>query len=106
LFAHNEVVPARVCIVSFTDTSGLVHSVEVAAGSLYEAAALAFAEFRSTGLADAVAPAPATTMTVAVKVPSTEHQVTMQQLVSWLTRTAKSPKEKAIKVRLRERTGL
>src|SRR5689334_18480686 len=106
MFAYNGLMSARVCIVTFTDPSGVVHSVEVAAESLYEAAALGVAEFRSTGLADAAAPAPATAMTVVVKVPSAEHRVTMQQLKTWLARNAKSPKEKAIKGRLKEITGL
>ena len=74
MFAYNGLMSARVCIVTFTDPSGVVHSVEVAAESLYEAAALGVAEFRSTGLADAAAPAPATAMTVVVKVPSAEHR--------------------------------
>lgn len=37
---------ARSCLVSFTDTNGIRHAVEVAASTLYEAATLAMAEFR------------------------------------------------------------
>lgn len=35
---------ARACLVSFTDSEGIRHAVEVTASSLYEAAALAIAE--------------------------------------------------------------
>jgi len=34
------------CRVSYTDMEGIVHAVEVDAASLYEAVALAVAEFR------------------------------------------------------------
>jgi hypothetical protein len=37
---------ARTCLVSFTDTEGIRHAVEVAVSSLYESAALAIGEFR------------------------------------------------------------
>jgi hypothetical protein len=35
------------CRVSFTDTNGIPHDVDVQAESLYEAVALAVAEFRA-----------------------------------------------------------
>ena len=37
---------ARTCAVSFNDSGGIRHSIEVAAESLYEAAALGVSEFR------------------------------------------------------------
>jgi hypothetical protein len=40
---------ARTCLVSFTDSGGVHHAVEVSASTLYEAAALAIAEFRRCG---------------------------------------------------------
>jgi hypothetical protein len=40
---------ARTCLVFFTDSEGIRHAVEVAASSLYEAAALAIGEFRRCG---------------------------------------------------------
>jgi hypothetical protein len=38
---------ARTCLVSFTDSENIGHSVEVVASTLYEAAVLAIAQFRS-----------------------------------------------------------
>jgi hypothetical protein len=65
---------ARTCLVSFTDSEGIRHSVEVTASTLYEAAALAIAEFRRCGFT-ANAPGPATRLTVAVQTPATSHEV-------------------------------
>ncbi len=50
LFAYTKTVPGpRACVVSFTDPEGLTHSVEVVGESLFQAAALAVAEFRRVG---------------------------------------------------------
>jgi hypothetical protein len=46
IFAYTEIVPtARSCSVSFTDSEGITHSVEIIASTLFEAAVLALAEF-------------------------------------------------------------
>jgi hypothetical protein len=77
LFAYTGAVSSRVCLVSFTDSAGVQHSVEVAAGSLYEAAVLALADFRRDPLVE-IEPGPCTRLKVAVKAPSTEHEVSVQ----------------------------
>ena len=59
-------MPARICVVSYRDTCGLEHSVEVAAESLYEAAALALAAFRAAPLAD-LAPGRGAELAVSVR---------------------------------------
>ena len=44
---YNIPVPtARACLISFTDSEGIRHAVEVSASTLYETAALAIGEFR------------------------------------------------------------
>jgi hypothetical protein len=45
MFPYTIFVPSRSCRVSFTDSEGLEHAVEVSAASVYEAAVLALAEF-------------------------------------------------------------
>ena len=65
---------AHTCQVSFTDSEGIRHSVEVAAGTLYEAAVLAIAQFRRCKFT-VDAPGSATRLTVAVEMPSTTHEV-------------------------------
>ena len=98
---YNVPVPtARTCSVSFTDTNGIRHAVEVAASTLYEAATLAMAEFRRCGfITDA--PGPATRLTVSVKAPSTTHEIQWAKVEVWL-QSAGKPNEQAMKGRLRE----
>src|SRR5690242_15181540 len=96
-----SVVPtARTCLVSFTDSEGIRHSVEVAAGTLYEAAALAIGEFRRCGFTTD-APGQTTRLTVAVQAPATSHEVRVSKIEAWLQGAGKSPSEQALKVRLR-----
>jgi hypothetical protein len=49
-----------------------------------------------------VQPCPATRLTVTVKSPTTQHELTMAKLESWLAGGAKSPNEQVVKNRLRE----
>jgi hypothetical protein len=92
------------CRVSFTDSQGVVHAVEVPAGTLYEAGGLALAEFRRCGFAEAI-PGPATRLTVAVEAPATTHELPIPKLMAWLDSSAKSPSDHVLKQRLRELVG-
>jgi hypothetical protein len=74
------------CIVSFVDTEGIRHTVEVSADSLYEAAAM---------------PGLITQIEVEIR-SSITHAVTPKKIQSWLNGRAKSPKEAVLKDRLRE----
>jgi hypothetical protein len=49
-------VALRTCTVSFTDPSGVRHSVEVTGESIYEAAALGDPALKNSGWVDAIAP--------------------------------------------------
>jgi len=84
---------ARTCQVSFTDTENIRHGVEVSASTLYEAAVLAIAEFRRCGFTSN-APGPATRLTVAVKMPTTSHEVQWGKIEAWL-QSAGKPNEQA-----------
>jgi hypothetical protein len=90
---------ARTCLVSFTDTNGIRHAVEVAAVTLYEAAVLAMAEFRRCGFTTD-APGPATRLTVTVKAPGTTHEIQWGRIETWLQSGGRSPNEQAVKTRL------
>ena len=93
---------ARNCLVSFTDTENIRHSVEVTAGTLYEAAAvMAIAQFRRCGFTEN-APGPATRLTVAIKQPRTIHEVQWGKIETWLQGDGRSPTEQSTKIRLRE----
>jgi hypothetical protein len=77
-------------------------SVEVAAESLYEAAALAVKEFRQHDWVDELGPGAMTKLAVRVKPPATTHEVSIRQLEQWTARTAGSPRDTVLKARVRE----
>jgi hypothetical protein len=66
------------CTVSFTDTNGIPHDVEVQAEFLYEAVALAVAEFRADKLTAEVVPM--TEFVVPIHRPSVEHRLRLNQV--------------------------
>jgi hypothetical protein len=75
-------VPSRYCVVSFTGVSGIRHSVDVTAESLYEAAVLAVTRFRKDTWGEAIGPG--TKLDIEVRDTSTTHSVTWQQVERWL----------------------
>ena len=89
------------CKVSFTDGAGMTHTVTVSATSLFEAAALAIAEFKKSGFAF-VGIGPTTRLKVAVAPPATSHEITVAKLNAWLSTNGKTPREQAKKVTLRQ----
>jgi hypothetical protein len=95
---------ASSCQVSFQDGAGVTHMVSVAASSMYEAAVLAIAEFRRCGFALANV-APATKLKISVEAPATVHELCVSRVQAWLDASAKSPREQAVKVRLRQALG-
>jgi hypothetical protein len=97
-----ESVPSHSCRVSFTDSEGIEHSVQVPAESVYEAAVEAIAAFRRSVLAE-IPLGSATRLTIRVKAPEEEHTVTIGKVLTWLDGVATSPKEKLKKNRLKER---
>jgi len=102
-FAYAVIVPnTRTCRVSFTDTQGIMHAVQVPAASLYEAAALAVAEFRRCGFMSDATPGPATRLTVTVEAPLSVHELPVGKLMRWLESGVKSPREEVLRNRLRE----
>jgi hypothetical protein len=103
LFAYAGGVSSS-CRVSFDDGAGMTHTVSVSASSLYEAAALALAEFKRSGFALATV-GPGTRLKIAVDAPSTSHEVSVARLQSWLDTNGKTPREQASKVTLRQLLG-
>ena len=84
------------CVVSYLDPSGIRHTVELDASSLYEAAALALRTFR----AHQCEPGEMGKLEVEIR-SSVTHTLTVQRLQTWLNGGAKSPKEAVMKERLR-----
>jgi hypothetical protein len=74
------------CRVSFTDSDGVLHGVDVEAESLYEAVAIAVAQLREDDVSPS-SPGPMTEFTVSVYRNPVEHKIRLQQVVKWSERT-------------------
>lgn len=86
-----------VCIVSYLDTSGIRHSVELEADGLYEAVVLGVAALREHECN------PGDVAQIEVEVRKTvKHSLTLRRVREWLSGASKSPKEAVLKERLRE----
>jgi hypothetical protein len=88
--------PVASCVVSYLDTEGLRHTVEVEAESLYEAAVLAIRTFRQHDCE----PGHVSTLEIEVR-SSVIHSITPKRISEWLNGGAKTPKEAVMKERLR-----
>jgi hypothetical protein len=86
-------VALRTCTVSFMGPSGVRHSVEVTAESVYEAAAFGVSALRNSGWADAISPG--TELEIQVREPATSHRLTVRQIQRWCDGVAVSPDESA-----------
>ncbi len=84
------------CVVSYLDISGIRHTVEIEADSLYEAAALALHTFRQHNCEPGVMGK----LEVEIR-SSVTHTLTVERLETWLKGGAKNPKEAVLKDRLR-----
>ncbi len=93
-------MPVRSCKVTIEDMNGVRHTVDVTAGSLYEAVALGLAAIRSddwaTGIAQGLNPVKVRVMNVPV-----EHEVRLMDFTKWLDRDGGSPRERSDRDRIR-----
>ena len=90
----------RSCRVSYQDSDGIRHSVEVTAETLYEAAVLGIKALQLANWSSAPI-----MIDVTVKAPETTHTIKTTALSSWLSGHGRSPREQMLKVRLRELLG-
>jgi len=97
---RSAAVALRTCTVSFTGPSGVRHSVEVTAESVYEAAALGVSALKKDGWVDVVAPG--SEIEIRVSEPAICHRITMQQILRWCDGVAVSPDETIRKRRLKQ----
>lgn len=68
---------------------------------MYEAGALALAEFRNSGVVEHIGPA--IRLQIEVRRPVTRHELTVEKVDAWLASSSKSPNEQSVKGRIRER---
>jgi hypothetical protein len=97
---RSAAVVLRTCTASFTGPSGIRHSVDVTAESVYEAAALGVSALKQSGWAAAVALG--TELEIQVREPPTCHRITVQQIHRWCDGVAVSPDETLKKRRLKQ----
>jgi hypothetical protein len=76
------------CRVSFTDSEGVLHGVDVDAESLYEAVAIAVAQFREDDMSPST-PGAMTEFTVAVYRNPVEHKIRLGYVTKWAEHTTK-----------------
>jgi hypothetical protein len=95
-----SLVPPKTCRVSVTDPRGVVHSVEVPADTLFEAAAKGLAALKKDYWTEPVG----TSARIQVEVlePAVTHTLTVMQLERWLQGATSSPNEAVQKRRLSE----
>src|SRR5690242_10058753 len=87
------------CRVSVRDLEGVTHSIDVQAGTLFEAAAAAIAAFRLERWAgDALTPN--AVLRVEVQLPPVIHDVPMKAVEQWLRAPNESPRDVLAKRKL------
>jgi hypothetical protein len=94
-------VPLRTCTVVIEDLKNTSHSLDVTAGSLYEAVAQALALLRAQPWVAEIGSG-LTTATVRARQPEVTHIVKIQDFENWLNRPGRSPAEIVLKQRLRD----
>jgi hypothetical protein len=96
-------VALRSCTISFRSPSGIIHSAEVQAETLYEAAALGIALLRKDGWIEGLGPA--TRLEISVRQPATNHVLTFQQVQRWLDGVTATPADALRKAKLKHLLG-
>jgi hypothetical protein len=96
-------VALRSCTISFRSPSGIIHSAEVQAETLYEAAALGIALLRKDGWIEGLGPA--TKLEISVRQPATNHVLTFQQVQRWLDGVTTTPADALRKAKLKHLLG-
>jgi hypothetical protein len=95
----------KFCRVTIQDMSGVEHTVQVSASSLYEAVALGLASLRGEDWVAGVAEGLNTVRVCAVNVPI-EHSVRIMDFQSWLAKEGGSPRDRSQRHRVREILGI
>ncbi len=86
----------RNCRISTRDVDGVLHSVDVQAETLFEAAAAALTLFKQHSWASAALTARAT-LRIEVTLPTLVHDVPLAAVERWLRSPSGSPKEALLK---------
>ena len=85
--------------MSFTSATGISHSVDVEAETLFEAAGLGLARLKADGWVEGLGPG--SKLQIDVREPGTSHSVSVQQVQRWINSSVNSPAETIRKARLK-----
>ena len=97
-------MPLRICTVSFKSLTGISHSVDVEAETLYEAAGLGLVRLKTDGWVEALGPG--TRLEITVREPSTVHALTVQQVQRWVNSVTTSPAEVLRRNKVKQLLGM
>ena len=89
------------CRVSFIDSGGTEHAVEVEAETLYDAVGLAIARFEAAP-SDVLGTSPRGPFRVEVRQPTATHTVQYTAFAKWLNEPFGPPRDLAIRAKVRE----
>jgi hypothetical protein len=103
LYYLSFTVALRTCQVAFTAHTGVTHSVEVEAESLYEAAGLGLARLKKDGWIEGLGPD--TRLEITVRTPAALHSVTVKQLQRWVGSVNGSPADTLKKAKVKHLLG-
>jgi hypothetical protein len=93
-------VAIRACTVSFRGVSGVRHSVDLDAETVYEAGIRGLALLKKDGWVDAVGTG--AELEIQVREPATTHRISVAQLQRWCEGVSVSPAETLRKVKLKQ----
>ncbi len=94
----------KICRVSFRDSDGVEHAVELEAKTLYEAVGLAIDRFRRCEQVK-YEPKGLHEFMVESREPGTQHRLTRNLFDTWLRRPGGSPADVALKTKLKQLLG-
>jgi len=98
-------MPVRSCRVTIHDMDGVSHTVDVTAGTLYEAVAQGLAAIRRNEWVAGIAQG-LNVVKVSVADVRVEHEVKLMDFTKWLDRTGGSPREISDRQRIRSILGM
>ena len=98
-------MPVRSCRVTIQDMDGVSHTVEVTAGTLYEAVAQGLAAIRGNEWVAGIAQG-LNVVKVSVADVRVEHEVRLMDFTKWLERAGGSPREVSDRHKIRSILGM
>ena len=97
------IMALRICTVGFKAATGISHSVDVEAETLYEAAAMGLERLKKDGWIEGLGPG--SKLEIVARSPGSHHSLTVQQVQRWLNSVNASPADTLKKAKLKHLLG-